>query len=283
MTLWIDLIEPEISIVGRQYPTRVLTAGEGTPLLLLHGQGGSLENFRHNVPALAARYRVVAPDLLWHGRSATPTVDRRLIPVWVNQVLELMQELELGASHLVGQSLGGWVAATIALQHPELVRSLVLTTPMGLDPGAPPGHESFAPVLKAQIAALDELSMDRIRDRMRPLFGDADLLDDEIVRVRHAFYSDPDVNRALREVAFAYLGSTDTDPYRLGPDALAQISVPTLLYWGKHNFGGAEAGDALAQALPATAQYHCADVGHWAQYEQFEEYNSTVLGFLRDK
>jgi pimeloyl-ACP methyl ester carboxylesterase len=283
VTLWIDLIESEISIVGGQYPTRVLTAGEGTPIVLLHGQGGSLENFRHNVPALAARYHVVAPDLLWHGRSDTPPVDRRLIPFWVNQVLELMQELKLGPSHLLGQSLGGWVAATIALQHPELVRSLVLTTPMGLDPGAPPGHESLAPVLKAQIAALDEPSMDSIRARMSPLFGDADLLDDEIVGVRHAFYSDPDVNRALREVASAYLGSTDTDPYRLGPDALAQISVPTLLYWGTHNFGGAEAGDALAQALPATAEYHCADVGHWAQYEQFDEYNSTVLRFLRDK
>jgi len=206
------------------------------PIVLLHGQGGSLENFRHNVPALAARYHVVAPDLLWHGRSDTPPVDRRLIPVWVNQVLDLMQELKLGPSHLLGQSLGGWVAATIALQHPELVRSLVLTTPMGLDPGAPAGHESLAPVLKAQIAALDELSMDSIRARMSPLFGDSDLLDDEIIGVRHAFYSDPDVNRALREVASAYLGSTDTDPYRLGPDALAQISVPNPSVLGHAQF-----------------------------------------------
>ncbi len=236
MTLWIDLIESEISIVGGQYPTRVLTADEGTPIVLLHGQGGSLENFRHNVPALAARYHVVAPDLRWHGRSDTPPVDRRLIPVWVNQVLDLMQELKRGPSHLLGQSLGGWVAATIALQHPELVRSLVLTTPMGLDPGAPAGHESLAPVLKAQIAALDELSMDSIRARMSPLFGDSDLLDDEIIGVRHAFYSDPDVNRALREVASAYLGSTDTDPYRLGPDALAQISVPNPPVLGHAQF-----------------------------------------------
>jgi pimeloyl-ACP methyl ester carboxylesterase len=42
------------SIVGGQHRTRVLTVGEGTPIVLLHGQGGSLENFRHNIPALAA-------------------------------------------------------------------------------------------------------------------------------------------------------------------------------------------------------------------------------------
>jgi pimeloyl-ACP methyl ester carboxylesterase len=283
VTLWIDLLESEVRIVGGRHRTRVLTAGQGTPVVLLHGQGGSLENFRHNIRALAASYRVVALDLLWHGRSATPPIDRRLIPVWVGQVLEVMRELQLGPSHLLGQSLGGWVAATIARQHPELLRSLVLTTPMGLDPGPPPGHESLAPVLQAQLAALDELSMDSIRRRMNPLFGDQAQLDDEIIAVRHAFYSDPAVNRALREVAFAYLGSADTDPYRLGPDALGQLDVPTLLYWGTHNFGGAEAGEALAKVLPSATEYHCADVGHWAQYERSGEYNATVLEFLRDK
>jgi pimeloyl-ACP methyl ester carboxylesterase len=282
VTIWVDLINAEVHRTGGPFPTRVLTAGEGPPVVLLHGQGGSLENFRHNIgPLAAAGFRVVALDLLWHGRSGTPPVDRRLIPVWTGQVLAVLADLGLARSHLIGQSLGGWVAATIALQHPDLVRSLVLTTPMGLDPGAPPGREALAPVLRAQLTALEELSPAAIRRRMSVLFGDPSQLDEEMVAVRQAIYSDPAVNRSLRDVASAYLGSGDTDPYRLGPDELGRLSVPTLLYWGTHNLGGPGAGAALAKALPASAEYHCADVGHWAQYEQPGEYNATVLGHLR--
>jgi pimeloyl-ACP methyl ester carboxylesterase len=279
MTLWTDLLQSEVFMVAGRYPTRVLTSGRGSPLILLHGQGGSLENFRHNIRSLATQHRVVALDLLWHGRSAKPEVDPTLIPTWVEQVIDVMRALQLDGCHFEGQSLGGWVAATIARTHPELVRSLVLTTPMGLDaqPG-PPHPGSLAHVLNAQLAALDELTQASVRRRMEILFADPSSLDDEIVDLRLAFYSDADTNVALRHVAKAYLGGTATYPFRLGPPALAELSVPTLLYWGSANIGGAQAGEQLAAVLPG-AEYHCADVGHWAQYERPDEHNRVVLDF----
>ncbi|WP_328814241.1 alpha/beta fold hydrolase [Rhodococcus sp. NBC_00297] len=268
-------------IVGERYPTRVLEMGSGDTLLLLHGQGGSLENFRHNIPAYSASYRVVAVDLLWHGLSATPPVDPALIPIWVAQVIEVIESLNLGPCHVEGQSLGGWIATTLSLQRPDLVRSLTLTTPMGLNPTtAPVDPVIFERVLKQQLATLHDLSVDGIRQRIASLFKNPDVIDDEIVQIRQALYSRRETNAALREVATAYFGRPSIEPYRIGPQELATITAPTLLYWGSANIGGPDAGEALAAAIP-DAEYHCADVGHWAQYEEYDEHNRVVLDFLQ--
>lgn len=281
MTIWTELLGSKIHNLGNGWQTRILDRGEGEPVLLLHGQGGSLENFRHNIPAYAEEYRVVAMDLLWHGRSATPPIDPALIPAWVRQVSDVIETLGLGPCHIEGQSLGGWVAATLSLQRPEIVRSLVLTTPMGLDPQTSTADpQVLKRVLDAQLTALDDLSSDSVRARINTLFKDETLIDDEIVELRQKLYAQPATNAALREVARAYFAGAEVQAHRLGPADLERLAVPTLVYWGTANIGGPEAGKALANAIP-NAEYHCADVGHWAQYERFDEHNEIVLEFFR--
>jgi len=282
MTLWTELLDARAGVIRGRHVTRVLEAGSGPGLLLLHGQGGSLENFRRNIPAYAEHAHVVAIDLQWHGRSGAPPVDPELIPAWSSQVEEVVSNLGWTTYAIEGQSLGGWIAARHAMDHPERVTALVLTTPMGLDPlgqGLDPAVRRR--VLDAQLETLRALTPDAVRRRMEMLFLSPEEVDDEIVELRRVIYADPAVNVALAAVAQAYLGGHATDRFRLGPGELGRLAVPTLVYWGSANIGGDAAGKELAAAIPG-ARYHCAEASHWAQYEKADEHNRVVLEFLHE-
>lgn len=279
MTIWTDLLGSELRFVGTKYRTRALLAGEGEPLLLLHGQGGSLENFRRNIAAYAAHYRVVAIDFLWHGLSDKPPLDGPLIPRLVEQVRDVVDTLGLAPFRLEGQSQGGWVAATLALESPELISKLVLTTPTGLEPEVKPADpDKLATQLAGQLEILNDPTPEAVRKRMSILVGDISVIDDEMFELRRWFMTQAHVNAGLQAAATAYL-SPANQALRLGPDQLGKLAMPTLLYWGSHNMGGRPMGDALAKVIPG-GNYHCPDVGHWAQFEGAEEHNRVVLDFL---
>jgi len=279
MSTWTDLLGSEIRLVGTRYRTRVLTMGEGEPLLLLHGQGGSLENFRRNIPVYAHHYRVIAIDLLSHGLSDKPEIDGALVPLLIDGVIDVVETLGLAPFRLEGQSQGGWVAATLALQRPEWIRKLVLTTPTGLEPQLRPvDPAALATQLEANLALLRDPTDENVRTRMARLVSDPALIDDEAFEIRRWMMRNPDVNAGLQRAARAYLCEANW-ACRLGAADLARLQPPTLLYWGSHNMGGRAAGDAIAAAIPGV-RFHCPDVGHWAQYEQADEHNRVVLDFL---
>lgn len=282
MSIWADLLGCEIYHTGSRGQTRVIAAGsrDADVVVLLHGQGGHAENFRHNIAAYASVFRVLAPDFLWHGLSATPPFDGELIPALVDQIADLLAAENVQACHIEGQSMGGWVATRLAIDRPDLVRSLVLTTPMGLDAGAAPklDADGSAADLAKQMRALDEPSTTNLRARMRGLFADDAALDDDIVELRRAIYTRPATNAALRAVAESYFGG-GVDRHRIGPDSLAALHMPVLVYWGTANSPPPADGQALAAVIPG-ARYHCSAAGHWAQYECAAEHNDVVLRFL---
>ena len=101
--------------------------GAGDPLILLHGGFGSLEMFGPNVERLAAGRQVIGVDLQSHGR--TPAVDRPMrFDTMADDVAALIRHLGLEKADVMGFSLGGGVALRTAIQHPELVRRLVLVS-----------------------------------------------------------------------------------------------------------------------------------------------------------
>ena len=108
-------------------------AGEGDPLLLIHGMAGSSRTFRAVLPRLSTRHRVLAPDLIGHGRSAKPRGDYSLgaFAVWLR---DLLDELGIHRVTLVGHSLGGGVAMQFVHQHPDYCERLVLIGSGGLGP-----------------------------------------------------------------------------------------------------------------------------------------------------
>ncbi len=115
---WVDLMGAEVRFIGRRYRTRAILAGEGPPLLLLHGTGGHAENFIRNIMSYAQHFRVCAIDMLWHGYSETGGFEDEVLPKLVDQVLDVAEALGGESIHIEGQSMGGWVAILFALNHP---------------------------------------------------------------------------------------------------------------------------------------------------------------------
>jgi 2-hydroxy-6-oxonona-2,4-dienedioate hydrolase len=280
MTIWTELIGAETQFVEHGYRTRVISAGSGIPLVLLHGQGGHAENFRHNIPAYSERYRVIAPDFVWHGLSSSPKQHGGLIEQMEAQVSSLLDHLGVKQCFIEGQSMGGWVAARLAITRPELVAGLILTTPMGINPtGAPIDSAQLDRVRAAQFTALDEQDVGATRTRMKRLFRDQAALDEEIVELRTALYRDNKRNAALRGVATRYFDSAYVAEAELTAQDLRSIKAPTLVYWGTRNSTPPSLGQHIANLVPR-GQFHCADVGHWAQYEGWAEHNDVCMKFL---
>jgi len=101
--------------------------GTGRPLILLHGGFGSVEMFGPNVAALAARRQVIGVDLQSHGR--TPAVDRPMrFETMADDIAALIRQLGHEQADVMGFSFGGAVALRTAIQHPALVRALVLVS-----------------------------------------------------------------------------------------------------------------------------------------------------------
>jgi pimeloyl-ACP methyl ester carboxylesterase len=101
--------------------------GSGEPLVLVHGGIGASEMFAPILPELAAQRRVITVDLQGHGHTAD--VDRPLRPEsMADDIAALVEHLGLGQADVMGYSLGGLVALRTAIQHPQLVRRLVLVS-----------------------------------------------------------------------------------------------------------------------------------------------------------
>ncbi|SCF44058.1 alpha/beta fold hydrolase [Micromonospora mirobrigensis] len=131
------------------------THGDGRPLVLLHGGFGAVESFAPILPALAARRRVVAVDLQGHGRTAD--VDRPLrYESMADDVAALIRHLGLVGPDVMGYSLGGAVALRTAIQHPGLVRRLVVVS-------APCRRGGWYPEVLAAMVAQDERTAERMR------------------------------------------------------------------------------------------------------------------------
>ncbi|HWT37896.1 MAG TPA: alpha/beta fold hydrolase, partial [Paraburkholderia sp.] len=123
MTNTIDLTHHTITANGiRQH---YVEAGEGAPVVLLHGFPETHHAWRHQIPVLAERYRVIAPDLRGYGETDKPAsgYDKRTM---ANDLRALLRELSIERVALVGHDRGARVATRFAKDHPDVVDRLVV-------------------------------------------------------------------------------------------------------------------------------------------------------------
>ncbi len=100
-------------------------SGAGEPLLLLHGLGSSVQDWELQLPAWNAHYRVIRVDMRGHGRSAKPAGPYS-VKMMSGDVIDFVQKLAISPVHIVGISMGGMIGLQLALDAPELLKSLVV-------------------------------------------------------------------------------------------------------------------------------------------------------------
>ncbi|HWZ50281.1 MAG TPA: alpha/beta hydrolase [Granulicella sp.] len=188
--------------------------GGGTPLVLLHGLGSRGEDWAPLIPGLAAAgFHVYAPDLLGYGRSARPDVDYS-IGLQEKLVVQFLEAMHLTNADVGGWSMGGWVAAKLALDHPELVHRLLLYDSAGIYFPATFEASLFTPTNEAGLFHLTEM-LDPNPKHMPPFVARA-----AVNKLQHNAWI---VRRALGSM---------TDGHDLLDFRLATLQRPTLIVWG---------------------------------------------------
>jgi pimeloyl-ACP methyl ester carboxylesterase len=227
-------------------------SGAGTPVILIHGMGGSSDWWRHNIDAVAAEHRVAAVDLIGTGRNRFVLRRSRLPPGLgeIAAVLARWIESEFAQTvHLVGNSMGGHVAIYLAAARPDLVRSLVLVDTTGLPMSLNP-----LPHLRNLFVPDGALSAARLLAR--------DFLRTGLVSLLLALL------RVLRD---------DVRPL------LHALTMPVLLVWGNRDpFVPLSYARRLAALLPRARLAVIPGAGHMPMWERPAAFNQEVLAFLRE-
>ena len=255
--------------------TRVLRAGSGPDLVLLHGTGGHLEAYARDIAGLAADFRVTAYDMVGHGWSDLP--DRPYtIDVLSDHLSGLMDALGIGTAHLSGESLGGWVAAWTAAREPGRVGRMVLNTP-GNIANKP---EVMKRLVESTTAAVRDPSDATVRRRVEFLFHHTEMVTDELVNLRRAVYSRPGFLTAIGNTLVLQDPEIRRD-FAWDPSWVAAITAPTLLLWTDHDpTGGLDEAEMLLSWLPDARLEVIEDAGHWPQWEKREAFLQIHRNFL---
>jgi pimeloyl-ACP methyl ester carboxylesterase len=208
---------------------RYAVGGDGSPLVLVHGLGGTIENWHALAPALAARHHVLVPDLPGHGRSS-PLPDARDVDALAEAVLGIADAEELRGAVWIGHSLGGVVALRATVLSPGAVRGLVLAAAAGIGSATRAAEVTLAVLGAARpgrLIAPFRHAVAGSRLGRRAAFGwwgvaDADALEPELAE---AFLVGPAHHTDTRQAGRALLVS---DPRT----ELDRVSCPCLCLWG---------------------------------------------------
>ena len=283
MSIWTDLngIAFQLDYVDAGgVPTRTLTAGpvSGSNVIFLHGTSGHLETFSRNfTPHVTAGFRCHAVDLLGHGYTGKPDFLYE-IPRYVEHILACLDAQGIESTHLVGTSLGGWVAAWLASEHPAKVKSLQMVASGGTKANPKVMERIKSSTTKAVME--DDIEFTRQRLHLLMFDGERDV-SEELVEVRHAIYHHPDFRANLHNLLC--LQNMEIRRRNLmTEDRLARITAPTMVVWGHDNpFGEVPEATKIHKAIPGSRLELIDQCGHWPQYERADVYNPISVEFIR--
>jgi 2-hydroxy-6-oxonona-2,4-dienedioate hydrolase len=278
MSAWLDFAGVPFSqhwIDAGPVRTRVIEAGSGEPLLLLHGTAGHAEAYTRNMAAHAEHFRVLAVDMLGHGYTDRPDQPYE-VESYVTHLLDLIDALGVERVHLSGESLGGWVAAWLASEHPDRVGKLLLNTP-----GGATADENVLERLRGLTRnAIADPTPETVRARLEWLMADPATVTDELVAIRRAIYDRPEFQANVDNL----LTLLDLEPRRrnlLTEERLAAVQAPTQIVWTTHDpMADVPVGEWFERSIPDARLTVMRECGHWPQFENAPEFNDISLRFL---
>jgi len=255
--------------------------GEGPPLVFVHGLAGCWQNWLENIPHFARSRRVIAVDLAGFGESELPSDDIS-IPGYGRFMDAFLGEIGVERAPLIGNSMGGFISAEVAISHPSRVEKLVLVNAAG-GPTLREWHNRREAVLKrairlgqplgARMFARREFLVRRPRARKAFLFTVA--AHPELLRPELCY----EVASGTGKPGFldAALAIADYDYWERIPD----ISCPTLVVWGqKDRVVPVKDAHEYAGLIPGSRLTIFDDTGHVPMLERPAQFNALLDEFL---
>ena len=258
--------------------------GQGEALVFVHGAFGDLQTFRQQVDTFASKFRIIVYSRRFVPPNASPrATDVSPLGSHVADLRTLITDLKAGPAHLVGSSYGAYIALALAVDHPDLVRSLVL--------GEPP----IWPLLsRTSVAESMRQSLSRRAEATRKAFESGSFEDgmrrfvDAICATPSCFDNLPEAQRTalLKEQAPAVRSEFMTEPSALMPPfdcgVLGRLTRPTLLVTGERSQAMfLLVTTELERCLEGERQVMVPDAGHGMHSQNAAFYNQAVMAFLQ--
>jgi 2-hydroxy-6-oxonona-2,4-dienedioate hydrolase len=285
MTIWTDLMgsgasERFVDAGGTR--TRIMEAGDGPLLILLHGTGGHAETYCRNLRELGRHFRVAAVDLLGHGFSDRPAEPPSLDD-FAAHVVGVIDALGEDRAHVSGESLGAMIAAWAGIAHPDRVDRVVMNTGILARPDVAGQAQLDDLEQRTHALARDGVTFGKVRHRMNWLVSDPSRMTDEMVACRLAIYEQPGMLETAARIMSRVVGMLrgDQDRQYMDPGVLTRLERPTLVLWTEDNPGQTtELARRFSADIPDHEFQVLTDCAHWPQFERPDAFNRLHLEFL---
>ncbi|MEU4711090.1 alpha/beta fold hydrolase [Nocardia salmonicida] len=258
-------------------------AGDGPPLLLLHGSGigvSGWRNYQGNLEVFAEHFHCYI--LEFPGFGVSDPVPGNPVLTAGSAVTRFMNALEIESAAVIGNSMGGVVGVNVAMRHPERVSKLV--TIGGVGPNIFSQHPSEGTRLLQEFA--DGPSRDKLVRWLEAMVYDRAMVTEERIEERWAAANDPESHKSLAAMygskAFAAQQQAMTDsgvpPYW---SMMGKVTCPTLLTWGRDDRQCPPDMAMIPMRLIPDAELHIfPKCGHWVMIEAKQAFERVVLEFL---
>jgi pimeloyl-ACP methyl ester carboxylesterase len=234
-------------------------SGYGPAVLFTHGYQASGAMWALQRPALEARYKPITWDMRGHGGSATPDDPAQYShELMLGDMRGLLEQLDASPAVLVGHSLGGYVSLLFYLEHPDMVRALVLF-------GSGPGYRDAE--ARGKWNDMAERFANSVETKGLEILERAS---EEVSTAKH---------RSARALAHASRGMLAQQDSRV-MDAITEINVPTLVIVGSEDKAFIGSSEYMAKKIPGANLVKIEGAAHAANMQKPDEFNTALLGFL---
>jgi 2-hydroxy-6-oxo-octa-2,4-dienoate hydrolase len=271
-----DANRPEIGALvdAGGIKTNYLEAGQGPPVVMVHGSGPGVTayaNWRLNIPALARHFRVLAPDMVGFGYSERPDGIKYGMPVWVDQLVGFLDALDLERVSVVGNSFGSGLAIRLAVEHPQRVDRLVLMGAAGISFPLTDGLDGvwgYEPSFENMRRILDLFAYNR------------ELVSDELAEVRYRASIEPGFQEAFSAM-FPPPRQQGVEDLATPEERIAAIPHEALIVHGRDDrIIPLDNAYRLLRLVEKSELHVFGRCGHWTQIEWAEEFNALLVRFL---
>lgn len=271
-------VNPEIvnSIQTGNFLTNYHDTGKGFPVVMVHGSGPGVTawaNWRLIMPELAQERRVIAPDMLGFGYTERPAGVQYSKEIWVQQLKDLFDALNIEQADLVGNSFGGSISLAFAIAYPERVRRLVLMGSVGVPFEITEGLNNVWGY---------EPSFENMRKLMDTFAHSRELVTDELAELRYQASIRPGFQESFSAM-FPAPRQRWVDGLVSPADKISQLPHDTLIIHGREDKVIPLSTSTQLFSLIPHAQLHVfGECGHWAQIEHSARFSRLLRNFFNE-